>query len=264
MSSVLLTLIFFVNLVLSSVIPEADLKLTVEEQSHLEGDPQATHKVVFTVKHGDEVLGDLSLALFGETCPKTVENFYQLANRGDDGHGYRNSKFHRIINNFVIQGGDYDGQGGKLIYGDRFNDENFILKHNKLGRLSMANAGPNTNGGQFFILNGDSTPHLDGHHVVFGQLVDGFDTLQKISTVEVKDSSPLKPVVISDVKTAIAKSKDNQKVVAESSSSSPETEGITPVSTSVYSYLFILLLLGVVFAAYKKMPRRDHITTIKD
>lgn len=263
MSSILLAVIFLVNLVLSSVIPQTDLKLSVEEQSHLEGDPSVTHKVVFTIKHGDELLGDLTLALFGETCPITVENFYQLAIRGEDGQGYKNSKFHRIINNFVIQGGDYDGHGGKLIYGDSFNDENFILKHNKLGRLSMANVGPNTNGGQFFILNGKPTPHLDGHHVVFGQLVDGFDTLQKISTVETKDSSPLKPVVISDVKTAIDKSKVNQKEEAGTSSTS-ETEGITPVSTSVYSYLFIILLLGVVFAAYKMMPRRDQITTIKD
>ena len=94
-------------------------------------------------------------------------------------------------------------------------------------------------------------------------MVDGFDTLQKISTVETKDSSPLKPVVISDVKTAIDKSKVNQKEEAGTSSTS-ETEGITPVSTSVYSYLFIILLLGVVFAVYKMMPRRDQITTIKD
>ena len=151
MSSILLAVIFLVNLVLSSVIPQTDLKLSVEEQSHLEGDPPVTHKVVFTIKHGDELLGDLTLALFGETCPITVENFYQLAIRGEDGQGYKNSKFHRIINNFVIQGGDYDGHGGKLIYGDSFNDENFILKHNKLGRLSMANAGPNTNGGQFLF-----------------------------------------------------------------------------------------------------------------
>ena len=95
MSSILLAVIFLVNLVLSSVIPQADLKLSVEEQSHLEGDPSVTHKVVFTIKHGDELLGDLTLALFGETCPITVENFYQLAIRGEDGQGYK-------IVNFIV------------------------------------------------------------------------------------------------------------------------------------------------------------------
>lgn len=171
-------ILLFINLVVSSVIPTTKFQLSKSEQSYLEGDPAVTHKVIFTVKHGNVILGDLTLALFGETCPETVENFYQLSAM-TYGYGYKDSGFHRIINNFMIQGGIFQGNGGKLIYGDRFNDENFILKHDKLGRLSMANAGPNTNGGQFFITNVDKTSWLDGKHVVFGQLIGGFDTLEK-------------------------------------------------------------------------------------
>ncbi|EMG45370.1 cyp8 Peptidyl-prolyl cis-trans isomerase B1 [Candida maltosa Xu316] len=183
------------------------------------------------------------------------------------GYGYKDCQFHRIIKGFMIQGGNYDGQGGKSIYGKSFNDENFILKHNKLGRLSMANAGKNTNGAQFFILNVQETPHLDGKHVVFGQLVDGFDTLGKISAVEVADSTPLVPVVISDIKTAVkSDSASSEQSTTEEKVEAPvEVEEVAQGPSSVYRYLFIFLLLGVVGLAYKKWSNpKAPITTIRD
>ncbi|KAF5740493.1 cyclophilin [Tripterygium wilfordii] len=163
-------------------------------------------KVFFDILIGKMKAGRVVMELFADVTPKTAENFRALCT-GEKGIGmsgkplhYKGSAFHRIITNFMCQGGDFtrgNGTGGESIYGQKFADENFKMKHTGPGILSMANAGPNTNGSQFFICT-EKTSWLDGKHVVFGKVVDGYTVVKEMEKVGSDSGSTSQRVVIED------------------------------------------------------------------
>merc|ERR1711970_327028 len=155
--------------------------------------------VFFDMEIGGQPAGRIEMTLRADVCPKTAENFRQLRT-GEPGFGYKASPFHRVIPGFMCQGGDFtnqNGTGGKSIYGNKFEDENFTLKHTGPGILSMANAGPNTNGSQFFLCMAE-TSWLNGKHCVFGQVVEGMDVVKKVESFGSQSGKTSKKIIIAD------------------------------------------------------------------
>lgn len=191
---------------LGAVVAASLLPSQIAHADEAPSEPQVTDKVYMDISFGGEPVGRIVIGLFGGVVPKTAANFKALATGEFEGKklapgvGYKGATFHRVLKDFVLQGGDFErgnGTGGFSVYGRKFADENFQIKHAP-GVLSMANAGPGTNGSQFFITTAP-TPWLDGRHVVFGKVLEGYDIVDKLQNVPVGGGGkPSKPMVIED------------------------------------------------------------------
>lgn len=224
-----------------------------------------THFVYFKIAQGDEPLGTVKIGLFGSVVPRTAQNFYELAKEKEVGKGYTGSIFHRVIENFMIQGGDFinrDGTGGVSIYGSKFRDENFTLKHDKLGRLSMANSGRDTNGSQFFITT-SITSWLDGKHVVFGQVLEGLDVvLEKIQTVKTAEQN--RPEI--DVTIVEAWGEPN-KDVGDMEVKEYEESQLPEISTTRIYFIFfamVFLIFGYIGVRHYYANKTPKYTSMRD
>ena len=156
-------------------------------------------RVFLDISIDNQYAGTIQIELFADIVPNTAENFRSLC-AGDRGLTYKGCKFHRVIPNFMLQGGDItnnNGTGGISIYGRSFTDENFILKHESKGLLSMANSGPNTNSSQFFITT-VPTPWLDGKHVVFGRVINGMNIVNNIERLGTQSGHTYQNIVITN------------------------------------------------------------------
>lgn len=182
--------------------------LTMSDQASAQkaADAKVTSKVFFDIEINGEEAGQIVFGLFGDDVPLTAENFRKLCT-GEEGVGkmgkplhYKGSSFHRVIPQFMLQGGDFtagNGTGGESIYGAKFKDENFVFAHDIPGLLSMANAGPNTNGSQFFITT-VPTPWLNGKHVIFGRVIKGMELVERIEGLGTQSGKPQLPITIAN------------------------------------------------------------------
>ncbi len=182
---------------------KAEEKKAPAKEEKKDKDREITRRCYFDINIDGKPAGKIVFGLYGKTVPKTVDNFMELcigakSEKNPKALTYKGSPFHRVIPQFMLQGGDItqgNGMGGESIYGRTFPDEDFKLKHDRPGLLSMANAGPNTNGSQFFVTT-VVTPWLDGRHVVFGEVIQGMELVSQIEKLGSESGKPQKPVTV--------------------------------------------------------------------